>query len=87
MKQESIPIQPRENMVDFDLRTYEKDMENNIKLQGFPGDLKKSPKKWLQSTGVFFVRKYFTGLLGFLILFQHRKTFIYMLQTIQACSK
>ena len=50
-------------------------------------DTWKIPKKLWQSTGVCFVRGYFTGPLGFLILFQHRITFIYMLQTIQACSK
>ena len=53
MKQESIPIHPRENMVGFELRTYEKDMENNFKLQGCPGYLKNSKEVVTEYWGVF----------------------------------
>ena len=34
---ESLP--PRDNLMEFDVWTNTKELEKNIKLQGFPGDL------------------------------------------------
>ena len=45
LKQSKDPLPPREYMMEFDVRTNIKELDNNLKLQGFPSDLQDKVKE------------------------------------------
>ena len=49
LKQSKYPIPTRDDVTEFDVQTNTKDLYKNLKLQGYPSDLKEKAKEVVYS--------------------------------------